>query len=129
MQTAMVLNPLNLPLIDVAGFATGQNYTDPDHVAALTASMAARGWQGPPLVVLPDYARSYSGTHRLAAAEAAELDMVPGVDLAALFEAVGLDLDEICEDEDLGLLSDRAAILDHLPADTRAAYGVDDIED
>lgn len=43
-------------------------------------------------MVLPDYARAYSGTHRLAAAEIAELDTVPAVDLTALFEACGLDL-------------------------------------
>lgn len=120
-------NPLNLDMIDASGFTTGQYDRDDDHVTEIAASMEAHGWQGSPLVVLSDYARAYTGTHRLAAAEQAGLDEVPAVELADLFEACDLDLWEICNEEGLSVLEDRPEILTHLPADIRTAYGLDDI--
>lgn len=119
---------MNLPIIDATGYVTGQPDTDPGHVAAIAASMHEHGWKGAPLVVLSDYARAYTGTHRLAAAEQAGLDMVPGVELEDLFAACGLDLWQVCEDEGLSVLMDRAQVIARLPAQTRAAYGLDDIE-
>ncbi|KOX10115.1 ParB N-terminal domain-containing protein [Nocardiopsis sp. NRRL B-16309] len=120
-------NPLNLDIIDATGFATGQPDRDAGHVNEIAASMETHGWHGAPLVVLSDYARAYTGTHRLAAAEQADLDYVPAVELADIFEACDLDLLQICEDEDLSILEDRPEVLRHLPDDIRAAYGLDDI--
>ncbi|MER6611576.1 ParB N-terminal domain-containing protein [Streptomyces sp. NPDC000927] len=120
-------NPLNLPTLDASGYVTGQLYLDETHAAEIAASMRARGWQGAPLVVLPDYGISYSGTHRLSAAEDAGLEEVPAVRLHDLFEAAGLDLDAICDEHDLGLTTDRPEILDHLPDHLREAYGLADI--
>jgi len=120
-------NPLNLNIIDATGYVTGQYDRDAGHVNEIAASMETHGWHGAPLVVLSDYARAYTGTHRLAAAEQAGLDEVPAVELADLFEACDLDLWEICETEGLSILEDRPEILAHLPQDVRAAYGLDDI--
>lgn len=124
-----VVNPLNVTVGDAAGYATGQGYHDEEHLAALTASMRADGWQGAPLVVLPDYGIAYSGSHRLAAAEEAELEIVPCVDLRDLFEACKLDLDALLEEHDLGLISDRAAVADLLPAEIATAYGINDLDE
>lgn len=121
-------NPLGLDTIDATGYTTGQPDTDPDHVDQLTASMREHGWHGAPLVVLSDYARAYTGTHRLEAAEQAGLDQVPAVDLEDLFDACDLDLWEICDTEGLSALMDRAEILAHLPADVLNSYDLDDIE-
>lgn len=122
-----ILNPLRLPLIDATGYTTAQGDWDPDLVSEIAVSMRTDGWQGAPLVVLPDYARAYSGTHRLAAADQAELDEIPAVTLTDLFEAHGLDLDETAAAEGLSVLDCREQILAHLPADILAAYGLDDI--
>lgn len=128
MQTTQgIHNPLGLDLIDATGYTTGQYDLDDQHVTEIADSMRNNGWQGAPLVVLPDYARAYSGTHRLAAATEAELDEVPAVTLVSIFEAVGLDLDEIAAADGLSVLDDRAEILAHLPEATLAAYGLDDI--
>lgn len=124
-------NPLNLKTFDAADYTTGGNWEfyEQAHVNEIADSMRHNGWQGAPLVALPDYAVSYTGTHRLRAAQAAGLNEVPAVDLADLFTACGLDLNEICDEHDLGLLSDRAEIVDHLPEDVRVAYTLNDIED
>ena len=134
MQTASgITNPLNLPLTAApgSGLTTGANWDfyDDETVAEIADSMRRHGWQGSPLVVLPDYGITYSGTHRLRAAEAAGLDEVPLVTLPDLFAACGLDLAAICDEHDLGLLSDRAEIVAHLPQDVREAYTLADIED
>ncbi|MFB8122101.1 ParB N-terminal domain-containing protein [Streptomyces bacillaris] len=125
-----LMNPLNLKTFNAADYTTGGNWDfyDQDHVDEIADSMRRNGWQGSPLVVLPEYGVSYTGTHRLRAAQAAELDEVPAVNLAELFTACGLDLTEICDKYDLGLLSDRMEIVDHLPEDVRIAYTLNDIE-
>ena len=122
-----ILNPLGLDLVDATGYTTGQYHLDPGHVAEIADSMRMRGWNGAPLVVLPDYARAYSGTHRLAAAESAGLAEIPAVDLADIFAAHGFDLYALAAAEHLSVLDDRAELLAHLPADTLAAYALDDI--
>lgn len=122
-----ITNPLNLPILDATGYVTGQDYLDEDHAAAIAENMRAHGWQGAPLVVLPEWAISYSGTHRLHAAEAAELEEVPAVSLEDLFEACGLDLEQIVAENDFMVTMHRPEILDHLPDDIRAAYALDDI--
>lgn len=122
-MTSQITNPLNLDIID----ATGQGDRDDDRVNEIVASMEAHGWQGAPLVVLADYARAYTGTHRLAAAERAVLDEVPAVDLADLFEACGLDLWQVCDENRLSVLDDRPEVLSHLPSHVLVAYALDDI--
>lgn len=126
-----LMNPMNLKTFNAADYTTGGNWDfyDQDHVDEIADSMRRNGWQGAPLVVLPDYAVSYTGTHRLRAAQNAELDEVPAVDLADLFTACGLDLAEICDEHDLGLLSNRTEIISHLPEDIQIAYTLNDIED
>ena len=128
----MIRNPLNLEVAttEPSSYTTGGNWDffEQDHVDEITASMRAKGWDGAPLVVLPAYGVSYSGTHRLRAATDAELDEVPTVTLHDLFAACDLDLDELCDEHDLGLLSNREEIVALLPHDARAAYGLDDIE-
>ncbi|MEU9761728.1 ParB/Srx family N-terminal domain-containing protein [Streptomyces sp. NPDC047987] len=125
-----LMNPLNLNIIDATGYTTGGNWDfyDQAHIDEIADSMRRNGWQGAPLVVLPDYAVSYSGTHRLRAAEAAELDEVPAVTLHDLFEACDLDLNAICDEHDFGFVSNREEIVAHLPEDVRVAYTLNDIE-
>ncbi|MEU9413068.1 ParB/RepB/Spo0J family partition protein [Streptomyces sp. NPDC048281] len=122
-----IVNPLGLDLVDATGFTTDQGHFDPDLVEGFAWSMRVYGWQGAPLVVLPEYTRAYTGTHRLAAAKASELTEIPAVDLADVFAAHGLDMYALAAEEGLSILEDRAALLAHLPADTLAAYGLEDI--
>ena len=70
---------------------------DHDKFNALVASMLADGWQGRPLLVVDEANEGYqalTGSHRLAAALAAELDIVP----IAIVEA-----DDLWSDYDLSL--------------------------
>lgn len=128
----MIHNPLNLDITttEPAHYTTGANwdYYEQDHVDEIADSMRAKGWHGAPLVVLPDYGVSYSGTHRLRAAADADLDEIPTVTLNDLFEACGLDLGQLTDEHDLGYLSNREEIVALLPDTARAAYGLDDIE-
>ncbi|RMI39733.1 ParB/Srx family N-terminal domain-containing protein [Streptomyces triticirhizae] len=132
MQTMWSGNPCGLTVTETSpdSYTTGENWEfyDDDHVAEIADSMRAHGWRGAPLVVVPEYGLSYNGTHRLRAAAEAELE-VPTVALRDLFAACGLDLDAICDEHDLGLMSDRADIVAHLPEDVREAYTLADIED
>lgn len=130
MQTATVLNPLNVEVIDTTGYAPLHEVRDENHRNALAADMRIRGWRGAPLVVLPDYALSLTGVHRRAAAELAELDEIPGVSLEAIFEACGLDLwDVIHSDEEYlnaaSYWDFSRMVEDKLPADVIEAYGLD----
>lgn len=130
MQTATVLNPLGVEVIDTTGYAPLHEVRDEDHRNALAADMRERGWHGAPLVVLPDYALSLTGVHRRAAAELAELDEIPGVSLEAIFEECGLDLwDVIHSDEEylnaVSYWDFSRMVEDKLPADVIEAYGLD----
>ncbi|MFD7868122.1 hypothetical protein [Streptomyces sp. NPDC059783] len=131
MQTAV--NPLALPLhhIDPESYTTGPNWEFYEQavVDEITASMRVDGWKGSPLVIEPDHALSFNGTHRLHAAVQAGLEEVPAVTLTDLFTACGLDLQQICDDGSLGYTWDRREIIEHLPEDVREAYTIADIED
>ena len=117
-------NPLDLPVFDVTNFAPRHAVTASDKAEALAEDMKARGWQGAPLVVLRDYGQALTGVHRLAAAEQAGLDTVPGVDAEELLAACGIDLWE--RREDFGDLDDALeALLAEVPAEIQAAYGID----
>lgn len=54
---------------------------------------------------------------------------MPAVTLHDLFAACDLDLDAICDEHDLGFLSDRGEIVARLPEDARITYTLNDIED
>ncbi|MEU5748186.1 endonuclease domain-containing protein [Streptomyces sp. NPDC047726] len=131
MQTAA--NHLNLPLhhISPESYTTGPNWEfyEQDVVDEIAASMRADGWKGSPLVIEPDHALSFNGTHRLRAAVRAGLEEVPAVTLTDLFTACGLNLQQICDDGNLGYTWDRREIIEHLPEDVREAYTIADIED
>lgn len=123
----MTTNPLGLPLIDdVAGYAPRHEVTDPDKADDLAKDMAARGWQGAPLVVHRDYVQALTGVHRLAAAEEAEI-AVPGVDVEELLAACDIDLWERRDSDlaDLDLDEVLETLLAELPADVQTAYGID----
>lgn len=128
----MIHNPLTLDIttIEPGTYTSGANwdYYEQDHVDEIADSMRAKGWDGPPLVTLPDYRITYSGTHRLRAAADAELPGIPTITLHDLFEACDLDLDQLVDEHDLGYISDRDEIVALLPDNARAAYGLDDIE-
>lgn len=122
MQTA---NPLALSLIeDVTGYAAPHDVTDEGKVEALVTAMRQHGWQGAPIVVLPDYARALTGAHRLPAAEQAGI-IVPGVDAEALFAECGIDLWERAEETDADLDDVLIAVIAELPAEVRNTYGLD----
>lgn len=68
--------------IDVTRITPPHEVRDTAKLAALTASMAADGWQGRPLLVLDlgdDTYVALTGSHRNAAARAAGLETVPCV--------------------------------------------------
>lgn len=105
---------------------------DTDKLAELTASMRETGWQGAPLI----YARmSYgdqalTGSHRLAAAQAADIQ-VPAVDIAALMDEHGADWNATVNLQDEGSFEVHYLALLHviqhglLPEETIAFYGLD----
>jgi hypothetical protein len=130
MQTATLLNPLGLDVIDTMWYAPLHEVQDEDHRDAIAADMRTRGWNGAPLVVLPDYALSLTGAHRRAAADLAELEEIPGVSLEDIFEAHGLDMWELINDnEEYAIASSyydfSRLVEDHLPADVIETYGLD----
>lgn len=129
MQTTAITNPLGLDITtaDPRHFTTRQDYIDDIHVTEIADSMRAHGWRGAPLVAFTDGSGiSWSGTHRLAAARATEID-VPIVDAVELFAACGIDLYALCADEDYDTDHEVPAILAHLPGDVLTAYALDDI--
>lgn len=130
MQTATVINPLDVEIIDTAIYEPIHEVRDEELRDALAADMRLRGWQGPPLVVLPDYLVSLTGVHRRAAAEIAELEEIPGVSLEDIFEACDLDMWEIINaDDDYANASahfDYSRIVtENLPEHVLEAYGLD----
>lgn len=117
-------NPLDLPVVNAAGFAPRHEVTDEDKAATIARDMQEHGWQGAPLVVLADYAQALTGVHRLAAAEEAGLTEVPAVELEDLLAAHGIDLWE--RREEFGDLDDAIEHLAaELPQDVQDAYGLD----
>jgi ParB-like nuclease domain len=71
-------------------------------MAALTASMEQDGWQGRPLLVIEymDGYQAITGSHRIAAAEAAGIEEVPCVlvDREA-FDAAGYSVSDLYDDD------------------------------
>lgn len=130
MQTEALVNPLEVAIIDSAGYAPLHAVHDEAHRDALADDMRLHGWRGAPLVVLACYVISLTGVHRRAAAEAAGLEEIPGVDLEEIFEAHGLDLWELIGDNDeystaSAYYDFSLVVAENLPADVIEAYGFD----
>lgn len=74
---------------------------DGDKLARLTDSMRRRGWQGRPLLIrrVGDGWQALTGSHRIAAARAAELETVP---------ALAIDYDDLTDEqwEEIGYCRD-----------------------
>lgn len=120
MQTCEIVNPLGLDVAeeDPAELIPMHDADRADDLAAITASMRENGWQGAPLVTLGGITL-LTGCHRTQAAIAAGI-AVPCVDIAAMFAAAGIDLDEEALRD-----AEREAVLYDLPAAVRDAYGID----
>lgn len=95
--------------------------TDPDKVRALADDMAEWGWQGPPLLV--DGADALTGSHRLAAARAADVELVPVVTVDEVLDAFDLDRVMLAGCGDVYTRAMRLRVL--LPGDVVAFLGVD----
>ncbi|MFJ5680235.1 hypothetical protein [Streptomyces sp. NPDC093097] len=125
-----VVNPLGVDVFDTSGYAPLHEVRSEEHRDALAADMRQRGWQGPPVVVLPDYTVSLTGVHRRSAAEQADLEEVPGVSLEDLFEACELDMWELVNSDEEYIMAASfnnfvRLINDHLPEEVIEAYGLD----
>lgn len=98
---------------------------DSQKLAELTASMQANGWIGAPIIAIlgGQDDRAITGSHRIAAADAADID-VPVIDLCDLLAEHGHSLDEIIAE--WGDEYDALVRLDeYLPADVVDTYGID----
>lgn len=129
MQTTMVLtNPLELDIewstgVEPLDMHTMHPEPEEDKVGALAADMEQRGWHGAPIVAWGN--RAWTGTHRIAAWNAIDGDLIPVVQLDDLLDAHGLninDYDELLDYDEAYAVARMAA---DLPADTRTAYGLD----
>ncbi|MER7126730.1 ParB/RepB/Spo0J family partition protein [Micrococcus luteus] len=121
----MTANPLglDLDLHDGTQYAPRHEVRDVGHMEQIAASMTTHGWQGAPIVADTATAQAITGSHRIAAARLAEVD-VPAVDVFDLAAACGIDL--------YGLIDTYGTLEDALPAfcaetptDVREAYGLD----
>lgn len=98
---------------------------DDAKLTELTASMREQGWQGAPVVISREGFgdQALTGSHRIAAAEAAEID-VPVVEIRDLMADNGQDFDALAAE--LGGWYEVAVRLGYyLPADVTAYYGLD----
>lgn len=101
---------------------------DQGKLTALVAAMQADGWIGAPIVAAGDQA--LTGSHRIAAAEAAKLDEIPTVDVADLLAEQGQSWCDLVEEmAECGASTPWYEVAcrlgDHLPADIIAHYGLD----
>ncbi len=101
---------------------------DENLLTTLTNSMRTTGWNGAPIVWDPTTSQALTGSHRIAAAHAAGIN-VPVIDVRTIATDAGHDWDQILEDTADGWLTDPFAAVAHLatliPADTAAHYGLD----
>lgn len=96
---------------------------DAEKLSQLVASMTAHGWNGAPIVADLGIAQALTGSHRLAAAEAAGIE-APVVDIRDLCADHDLDWDLLVEER--GDWYEAARWLDHyLPSDVSITYGLD----
>jgi hypothetical protein len=104
------------------------NTTDSDKVNEIAASLLSDGWIGCPVV----YMRGHlvTGCHRQQAMMSIQSDWgkkdVPAIDLAEVFEEVGLNLAEVMEGEDCQEAWDSSFsyILDALPVEIITKYEI-----
>jgi hypothetical protein len=90
----------------------------------IARSMMDNGWIGTPVVVWGEQA--YTGAHRIAAAEIAEVE-VPTICLTELFDEAGLDMDEALWMYGHPTADDvqMAMVIGQLPANIIDKYGID----
>lgn len=121
-----VVNPCGLAIYDGSQYAPRHEVYDPAKRDRLADALAARGWQGAPIVADVQTAQAITGSHRIAAARQAGVKEVPAVDIADLADAVGIDLWEYITE---GGYADLEDALPHLcadlPAEVVEAYGLD----
>lgn len=129
MQTAMVLtNPLELDIewstgVEPLDMHTMHPEPEEDKVSALAADMEQRGWHGAPIVAWGD--RAWTGTHRIAAWNAIDGDLIPVVQLDDLLDAHGLNINDYDELTDISEEYAVAHMIADLPQHIRTAYGLD----
>lgn len=132
MQTTQgaITNPLDLEIRNTRGYAPLHEVRDETHRDAIADDMRKRGWNGAPLVVRREFAISLTGVHRRAAAEAAGLDEIPGVDLEDIFDGCGLDMWKLINNSEEYSLETSyhdysRLVCENLPEDVVEAYGLD----
>lgn len=100
---------------------------DAAHLATLVASMEANGYVGTPVVVTDEDAnQALTGSHRIAAANKVGI-LVDTIPVADIFEEASLDFSEIFAEEEEDNIGETrwVEILQHLPGEIRAKYGID----
>lgn len=103
------------------GFETRHEVRDERKVASIAASLERDGWIGAPVVIYDAGTLvAVTGVHRLEACERAGR-RPHTITLREVFDEAGLDLAEIEVECDY----DLRAIIDYLPEETAAKYGIE----
>jgi ParB/Sulfiredoxin domain len=111
-------------LIHPADVTPWHDVEDADKVSRLSASMQKDGWTGAPVVVI-DGGQAVTGSHRIAAALKADIE-IPTVNIRDLFADAGLDYDDTVAVEYDGYWYEVIVRADQfLPADLVDEYGLD----
>lgn len=90
---------MNVPLIDIYAL---HEVRDAEKLETLTGSMREAGWTGRPLIVveIAEWYQAITGSHRLAAAEAAGIEEIPCVIITRVeLEAAALTVNDFWDDE------------------------------
>jgi ParB-like chromosome segregation protein Spo0J len=103
--------------------STGHEVRESAKVEDLAQSMITNGWQGAPIVAWVDFGLAITGVHRLAAAIAAGLEVVPVMDIAEL--AAEHDVDLTDDDAPADLWAQAMWIAEQLPSEVTEALGLD----
>lgn len=90
----VTLYPHRMHEIDGQEVIAVQQVLDPEHVAAITASMKKNGWIGPPVITFRGLI--LTGNHRCAAADEAGIE-IESIDLLDLLAAEGVNIATIAE--------------------------------
>lgn len=111
-------------LIDAAGILPPHEITDEAKLHELTAAMASNGWQGAPVVWMPSMSQALTGSHRILAALAANVE-VPVVDIADLAAESGIDWDDLVDQTGGDPMFAATHLAGALPAAAVSFYGLD----
>jgi hypothetical protein len=123
MQTATVINPLGLDIHDGDQYAPRHDVYDPAKRDQIAEHMSLHGWQGAPVVADTATAQAITGSHRVAAAGIADIE-IPVVDVFDLADATGIDLYDLIDTYG-GLEDALPRFCAEVPAAIREAYGLD----